>query len=505
MAQEVVNLEVLSAVQGTFPLVNSDGWDYNGMGHNVQVNSDSSQPHGGINGRLANWGDRGAPTNARWRRTRWKELLEEANELIAEVWGEFESLSTNVEVQTGIYPYISEMYNNGDYSFERSVIPSGFVNSMTKGEVGDWMHENAGPSARWYDLETVNIRGNLGTLASLTTLYNALYQNFSNTTFLPYERNAVPDWKTRGIDIEILEQVISGVRIEFAQRQVLRGQTIFFEEGGDIFGTGFTRHTLTPGDIGFLKNRPAYKEYFSTTFNKDAITFVPILQNFYLTGKYFSNIDTAFESTKDRALDILITTILNDDNFDALPNLTRPAAAAAIAEATGADQDPAFSSAGRDFLLKMLVKTPIDILKGLVELIDPHVAITKLIKTGTGHAFNELATQMDPPAKQINENLKGEDLLKLVLCIVDQSLDAAEGGMPQPPSGTGEQEFFPRISIDGVDFTGTVSGMFMVPPSPLGLIYLLLELLKNEITDAIENVDEASENAAAEAECEDEG
>jgi hypothetical protein len=46
--------------------------------------------------------------------------------------------------------------------------------------------------------------------------------------------------------------------------------------------------------------------------------------------------------------------------------------------------------------------------------------------------------------------------------------------------------------------------MLMVPPSPLGLIYLLLELLKNEVTDAVENVDQAGTEAANETECQDE-
>ena len=43
---------------------------------------------------------------------------------------------------------------------------------------------------------------------------------------------------------------------------------------------------------------------------------------------------------------------------------------------------------------------------------------------------------------------------------------------PIPPN------FFPDIERDGIDFTGKVSGLLMIPPSPLGLIYLLLGLIK---------------------------
>jgi hypothetical protein len=258
---------------------------------------------------------------------------------------------------------------------------------------------------------------------------------------------------------------------------------------------------LGTDDVSYLSENEDCQRYFSTTFNKEVITFVPIIHNFYLTNKYFRNINKAFDNTKDRALDILLSTIRNDDNFDNTPDMTRASAAAAIANSTGQDQNEAFNSAARDFILKMLIKTPIDILKGVVELVDPHVALTKIIKVGTGEAFNELAKLLDGPASEINEELTGEDLLKLLLCIVDQGLSAGENALPEPAAGQTGDNFFPRISIDGVDFTGTVSGMLMVPPSPLGLIYLLLELLKNEVTDAVENVDQAGTEAADETEC----
>jgi len=35
------------------------------------------------------------------------------------------------------------------------------------------------------------------------------------------------------------------------------------------------------------------------------------------------------------------------------------------------------------------------------------------------------------------------------------------------------------MTMEGIDFKGTVSGMFMAPPSPFGILYLLLSLLEN--------------------------
>jgi hypothetical protein len=80
------------------------------------------------------------------------------------------------------------------------------------------------------------------------------------------------------------------------------------------------------------------------------------------------------------------------------------------------------------------------------------------------------------------------------------AIDASNGtiGDGQPPI---PENFFPRVSIDGIDFTGTVSGMLMMPPSPLGLIYLLLELLKNDVTNQTENVSNANTESANEVEC----
>ena len=166
----------------------------------------------------------------------------------------------------------------------------------------------------------------------------------------------------------------------------------------------------------------------------------------------------------------------------------------------------------------MLIKTPIDILKGLVELVDPHVAISKVIKTGTGFAFNELAGVIDTVTPTLNEeianatqefpvpiepNLNGEDLVSLLLCIVDAAMkegaEAANSTRSGPPPIP--ENFFPRVSIDGVDFTGTVSGMLMMPPSPLGLIYLLLELLKNDVTNQTENISNANTESADAVEC----
>ena len=159
----------------------------------------------------------------------------------------------------------------------------------------------------------------------------------------------------------------------------------------------------------------------------------------------------------------------------------------------------------------MLLMTPINILKGLCELIDPHIGLTKMIKRITGYAFDEMAEVLNEPAEGMNEarreiiaetdpdaaenfrGINGDDLLTFVLCLLEASMQALgqipppEGLPPAPPN------FFPDVKRDGINFTGKVSGLLMMPPTPLGLIYLLLGLIKDGdgTTDALApNVDE---------------
>ena len=179
------------------------------------------------------------------------------------------------------------------------------------------------------------------------------------------------------------------------------------------------------------------------------------------------------QTTKDRVIGILSQTIQNQDHFDTTPRLNRNAA-----RNTAMNMDtPNTDTMARDYILKMLIMTPINILKGIIEMIDPHVVVTKLIKTGTGAAFNALAAELDK-IDIPGTDMTGSDILELVLCMIAAAMGnvPAPPGMPDPPAN-----FLPRISIDGIDFTGTITGMLMIPPTPLGLLYLLLSLINIEL------------------------
>ena len=311
------------------------------------------------------------------------------------------------------------------------------------------------------------------------------------------------------------KSLISKVKAELEAREDAFEEAVPVtpEEKAEIEGD------LSDEDIDFIVGNQSFENMFSTTFDVETISLIPILYNFYLTSEYFQDINKAFQNPKNTALEIILSTIANDGEYNASPVLTRPASRAAISNSTGQDQGSAFETAARDFILKMLIKTPIDILKGLVGLVDPHVALSKIIKQGTGFAFNAASMAIDQPASAINTsiatatnevitpNLNGSDLMTFILCIADNLIqNISSGDFPDPDNPNDSNatlpafppNFFPRLSIDGVDFTGTVSGMLMTPPTPLGILYLLLELLTNEITNQTADAsDAAAENANA--------
>ena len=258
----------------------------------------------------------------------------------------------------------------------------------------------------------------------------------------------------------------------------------------------FIHSVLTREEMAHIIADPNYQDYFTRVFSKGIVGIIPIIQNFYLTNSFFPGIEGAMKTTKDRCLGIMQNIVAADDRYDTTPDMSR--SASHDQGMTSALPDP--ESMARDFILQMLIKTPIDILKGVIEMIDPHVLITRLIRIFTGKAFNEVAkalSQLDLPSPD-DQNLTpaarqaapfapgadGGDIFTAIMCLINQLIQNPPGFPPPPNALEPPANFFPRITIDGIDFTGTGMGMLMVPPTPLGLIYLLLQLINwNNETD----------------------
>ena len=251
--------------------------------------------------------------------------------------------------------------------------------------------------------------------------------------------------------------------------------------GGSWVADGFIRQAILDSD--------EYKQFFHQPFNMNAIFMYPILYNYYLTDRYFSDVVGSFNTVKRAILSFMEMT----DNSSRPPLPSVPNNEFANSLANNGQQD--MQSMARDIFLKFLKETPIMILKGLCELIDPHVAITKIIKTATGDAFNQVANAITAalPEDGPGSELTGSEILALAFCAYSVANSTASSfGNTFPDTGEGAPLFGPRITLDGIDFKGTVSGMVMAPPSPLGILYLLLEMLKHlidQIPPSEENVD----------------
>jgi hypothetical protein len=85
--------------------------------------------------------------------------------------------------------------------------------------------------------------------------------------------------------------------------------------------------------------------------------------------------------------------------------------------------------------------------------------------------------------------ITAEDIFNVIFCLynVSQSFSTF---LPDDLPGADNIMFGPRLSVEGMDLTGTVAGMLMIPPSPIGVIYLLLDLLKIKIDDEISEGDD---------------
>ena len=131
---------------------------------------------------------------------------------------------------------------------------------------------------------------------------------------------------------------------------------------------------------------------------------------------------------------------------------------------------------GTSFILKMLIETPLNILKGLAEITDPNIIIGKSIKDVSGAIMNIVASNSggvftaESLAEYIQEgiNMAAEEFLP-------------PGVDPDDPAAQIlNQVFLPQATKTGLKVTGKLPFIFAPPPGPLGIIYILLGLMDME-------------------------
>ena len=237
-----------------------------------------------------------------------------------------------------------------------------------------------------------------------------------------------------------------------------------------------------------IKNNPEYIRFINQTFNPEVTMMTPVLYNLGLTSEFFPGIERNFETTKNNILDLFkkVSTTNREKPLIEADEGNAAKLASEVGSAGASDME----NLGREFILKALMETPIKILKGIVELIDPHVAISKIIRDITGGIFLQISGIIDNalgsaaaalPAgavgKDLMDAMSGEDLLALGFCGLNTLNDEASGKLADQGGGPGGPLLGPRMTLNGIDFTGTIAGLFMIPPTPFGIIYILLMLL----------------------------
>jgi hypothetical protein len=91
-----------------------------------------------------------------------------------------------------------------------------------------------------------------------------------------------------------------------------------------------------------------------------------------------------------------------------------------------------------------------------------------------------------PPPAIFADGASAANMILALFCFMNYYMQnppsplPAPPGLPDPPPPP--PNFFPEISEDGIDLTGKGMGMLMIPPTPFGLIYFLLSLIKFDNT-----------------------
>lgn len=188
---------------------------------------------------------------------------------------------------------------------------------------------------------------------------------------------------------------------------------------------------------------------------------------------------TMFNDTKISLRMILRAALAGDDY--AFTDPESRASSDALADAMlgiGAAFGEPFAEMGQSFILKMLIETPIRILKGLAEMIDPHVVVGKIIKDVSGQIIEQASRVTDlaqaggaVAAALAEQEAAAEEIAEFDLVeFMDNRIAEKFGNAPK--------FIRPSVSPDGLNLIGTIPYIFALPPGPLGIIYILLRLFE---------------------------
>ncbi|ANS05071.1 hypothetical protein [uncultured Mediterranean phage] len=185
--------------------------------------------------------------------------------------------------------------------------------------------------------------------------------------------------------------------------------------------------TVTNSELTLITEDPVFQDYFDKTFNRTLTSLIPVMYNFYLTTDTFPAMDRILMGAKHRCLQIFVDATVDDSASPVdMSSRTSPQAEQVNLQNIN-DPAAALNASARDFILKMLIETPINILRGVSEMMDPHVGISKIIRDITGMIFDLMADQIDKsePLRFLREGPKTEEQLAAEEAAEEQEAQAA--------------------------------------------------------------------------------
>ena len=132
----------------------------------------------------------------------------------------------------------------------------------------------------------------------------------------------------------------------------------------------------------------------------------------------------------------------------------------------------------------MLIETPIRILKAIAEMVDPHVAIGKIVRDVSGQVIQigEQIWDVGSSAAQTGVSLAeqasgtaapddvGEILDMSLVVFIQEGINTAFSDIPEIVR--------PTVDEHGLNLIGKIPWLIFPPPGPFGILYILFNLLE---------------------------
>lgn len=248
-----------------------------------------------------------------------------------------------------------------------------------------------------------------------------------------------------------------------------------------------------------LSASPEFDYFFTKVFDQQLVLTTFLMNSFYLTDKMFP-MAPMFRTLETSAMELVQSVFCTpDDGARPAPD-TVYEIQASVANRGRPRVNPSA------YMMQSLKEFPIDVFEGLCQILDPHVAITKIIRDVTGSVFNQIiavmetglaeAGNVDPALGAIlaSADVDVEELFNLLFCQMNREIRDEAPNLPAAVKRLMEKNSrfnpWPKIETEGVYLQGTIPGLICLPPGPFGFIYLLLSLLRRDKDVSIMTTDE---------------